>query len=234
MKAPVAVLLGVFVGAVAMAGGLVVEPALYFAVADRLTWQLGWPAAGQQRLESTLDTLYRRGDPLVGRDTTVLFGDSHLHGFPTALIGGPAVNYAIGGETAAHLALRVGAYQALRQAGRVVVLSGRNDLAQGRSPESVAEAVMRVVDQVPSSTPVYLLGIPSLRASEAARDATRSTNRLLAAACSGRTHCRFIATTGLDDPHGELDIRYALADGVHLNPAGYAYLAGLIRTALKP
>lgn len=233
MRALVAALVGAFAGAVAMGGGLVFKPALYFAVADRLAWRLGTPVAGQQQLEATLDTLYRRGDPLVARDATLLLGDSHLHGFPASLLGAPAVNYAIGGETAAHLALRVGAYGALRQAGRVVVLSGRNDLAQGRPPEAVAAAVMRVVDLVPPSTPVYLLGIPSVRGSIDARDSTQATNRLLAAACGEHIHCHFITTEGLDDTHGELDIRYASADGVHLNPNGYAHLARLIRAALR-
>jgi lysophospholipase L1-like esterase len=219
-------------GAVLAAGFLAADPALYFALADRVAWRLGSPAPGQTRLEDTLHTLYRRGDALIGSDATLLLGDSHLHGFPTSLLPG-SVNFSIGGETAAHLAERVADYTAIGRVRQVVLLTGRNDLAQGRAPEAVAESVGRILAYIPQRTVVVLLGIPTVRSGGNAVNSTRETNRLLAELCAARPGCRFVSTEALADASGALDARFASADGVHLNPAGYAELATLIAAATQ-
>lgn len=223
---------GLLVGAVLAAGILAADPALYFALADRVAWRLGTPAPGQTRLEDTLHTLYRRGDALIGSDATLLLGDSHLHGFPTSLLPG-AVNFAIGGETAAHLAERVTDYTAPNRVRQVVLLTGRNDLAQGRAPGAVAESVGRILAYIPQRTVVVLLGIPTVRSGGNAVNSTRETNRLLVELCAARPNCRFVSTETLADASGALDARFASADGVHLNPAGYAELATLIAAATQ-
>lgn len=219
-------------GAVLAAGFLATDPARYFSLADRVAWRLGTPAPGQTRLEDTLHTLYRRGDALIGSDATLLLGDSHLHGFPTSLLPG-AVNFSIGGETAAHLAERVADYTAPLRVREVVLLTGRNDLAQGRAPEAVAASVGRVLAYIPQRTVVVLLGIPTVRSGGNAVNSTRETNRLLAELCAARPGCRFVSTESLADSSGALDARFASADGVHLNPAGYAELATLIAAATQ-
>lgn len=219
-------------GAVLAAGLLAADPARYFSLADRVAWRLGSPAPGQTRLEDTLHTLYRRGDALIGSDATLLLGDSHLHGFPTSLLPG-SVNFSIGGETAAHLAERVADYTAPLRVRQVVLLTGRNDLAQGRAPQAVAESVGRVLAYIPQRTVVVLLGIPTVRSGGNAVNSTRETNRLLADACAARPNCRFVSTERLADADGALDARFASADGVHLNPAGYAELATLIAAATQ-
>ena len=219
-------------GAVLAAGLLATDPARYFSLADRVAWRLGSPAPGQTRLEDTLHTLYRRGDALIGSDATLLLGDSHLHGFPTSLLPG-SVNFSIGGETAAHLAERVADYTAIGRVRQVVLLTGRNDLAQGRAPAAVADAVGRVLGYLPQRTVVVLLGIPTVRSGGNAVNSTRETNRLLAELCAARPNCRFVSTESLADASGALDARFASADGVHLNPAGYAELATLIAAATQ-
>ncbi len=225
-------LAAILVGAVLAAGFLAADPALYFSLADRVAWRLGTPAPGQIRLEDTLHTLYRRGDALIGSDATLLLGDSHLHGFPTSLLPG-SVNFSIGGETAAHLAERVADYTAPLRVRQVVLLTGRNDLAQGRAPAAVADAVGRILGYIPQRTVVVLLGIPTVRSGGNAVHSTREANRLLAEACAARPGCRFVSTESLADAGGALDARVASADGVHLNPAGYAELAALIAAATQ-
>lgn len=226
-------LIAALAGAALAAGLLAARPALYFALADRVAWRLGTPAPGQTRLEDSLHTLYRRGEPLLGGDATLLLGDSHLHGFPTALLPG-AVNYAIGGETAAHLARRVVDYPARGRVRRVVLLTGRNDLAQGQPPRAVAEAVGQIAGHIPQPVALVMLGIPPVRGAGNAVNSTRETNRLLAEVCAARPNCRFVGTDRLADAGGALDARFASADGIHLNPAGYAELAALIAAATPP
>lgn len=225
-------LAAILAGAVLAAGFLAADPARYFSLADRVAWRLGTPAPGQTRLEDTLHTLYRRGDALIGSDATLLLGDSHLHGFPTSLLPG-SVNFSIGGETAAHLAERVADYTAPLRVRKVVLLTGRNDLAQGRAPEAVAESVGRILGYIPQRTVVVLLGIPTVRSGGNAVHSTREANRLLFGVCAARPGCRFVSTETLADASGALDARFASADGVHLNPAGYAELAALIAAATQ-
>jgi lysophospholipase L1-like esterase len=225
-------LAAILAGAVLAAGVLAADPARYFSLADRVAWRLGTPAPGQTRLEDILHTLYRRGDALIGSDATLLLGDSHLHGFPTSLLPG-SVNFSIGGETAAHLAERVADYTAPLRVRQVVLLTGRNDLAQGRAPEAVAESVGRILGYIPQRTVVVLLGIPTVRSGGNAVNSTREANRLLFGVCAARPGCRFVSTESLADAGGALDARVASADGVHLNPAGYAELAALIAAATQ-
>ena len=113
----------------ATAAALLAAPGAYLAASDAIRWRVGLPALGQVRLESALRTVHLRGDSLVDARSTLLFGDSHLHGFPTSRLGVRAVNYAIAGETAASLAHRIGQYPSLGRIARVLLLTGRKNLA---------------------------------------------------------------------------------------------------------
>jgi lysophospholipase L1-like esterase len=210
---------------------LIFYPQLYLAASDLLGWRLGIPSVEQARLERTLHAIYLRGDSLISANTTVLLGDSHLHSFPTSLLQGPAVNYSIAGETAENLAERVTLYKSLGHVKHVVLLTGRNDLAMGRSPKAVAISIARVLVRIPKTVPIALVGIPPLR-HRAAVLSTQEANHLLSAVCSERARCLFIDTQSLADPSGSLRAEFAMADGVHLTSAGYTRLAGLLNDSL--
>ena len=80
---------------------------------------------------------------------------------------------------------------------QVVLLTGRNDLAQGRAPEAVAESVGRILGYIPQRTVVVLLGIPTVRSGGNAVNSTREANRLLFGVCAARPGC---ATAGWARP----------------------------------
>ncbi|RJG02761.1 SGNH/GDSL hydrolase family protein [Noviherbaspirillum sedimenti] len=192
---------------------LVSCPQLYLAISDSLNWRLGTPSALQARLETTLRAIHLRGDSLIGDQSTLLFGDSHLHSLPTSLLEGAVVNYAIGGETAEHLAERVTQYKSLDRVRQVVLLSGRNDLRYGKSPQAIAISMGSVLGRIPAMSRVAIVGIPPMRHADAAEGATRATNHLLARLCADRAGCVFVDTQNLADSSGALRADFAMADG---------------------
>ncbi len=192
------------------------------------------PFSGQARLETTLRAIYNRGDALIDNQSTLLLGDSHLHSFPTSMLKGVGVNFAIAGETAEQLAERITDYTSVERVKQIVLLTGRNDLAQGRAPQAMAMSVARVLDQIPMTTPVALVGIPPLRQAEDVENrSTQEANQLLARHCSNRARCIFVDIESLADASGSLRQNYALSDGVHLTAAGYTQLAVLINCVLS-
>ena len=212
---------------------LLYRPDLYIGISDTLSWRLSMPPVGQTRLETTLRTIHMRADALVNGDATVLLGDSHLHGLPGSVLGRPVVNYAIAGETADQMAIRVGLYGSLARARRVILLSGRNDLARGQTPAQVAQSITRTLDRIPTTTPISLVAIPALGTPPINGDPAAEANRLLEQICSARSQCRFIDTRPLADATGALRAEYCAADGIHLTSKGYAKLSSLILAGIQ-
>jgi len=216
--------------AAALAVFLLSRPDLYLRAADHVNWRFGWPSPAQARLESILERVHLRADALVEPGATLLFGDSHLHALPASALPVRVVNYAISGETAAALSERIGRYGSVAQSGRIVVLTGQNDLARGADDASVTGAVDTILRRVPATTGVVLIAL--LPASEPDVAVARRTrlNARLEQICSARPGCRFMPSGALADAEGRLDARYAERDGIHLTAVGYQTLS----VALKP
>jgi lysophospholipase L1-like esterase len=207
---------------------------VYLAIADRVRWRFGLPSVAQVQLESILNTVYLRGDGLVGADTTVMFGDSHLHGLPSAAAAAKVANYAIAGEPAARLARRLPQYASVQRARQVLFITGSNDLASGASPREAVESIEAAMRFVPPATPLLLVEAPPLRAADGRVVTYRLFNTELAGACQRRQHCHLVKLSGLADDAGLLAQPYASADGVHLTAAGYKVLADALNAALGP
>lgn len=219
-------------GAVMLLTVLVVWPSVYFEVADRFRWRLHLPKVGQIKLEATLVQVQLRGDPLVGNNATLLFGDSHLHGLPTSVLGETVTNYAIAGEPASRLAERIGRYPSLSKVRKVVLFSGSNDLAAGVSPLAAADAVASAMQQVPAGTPVILVEVPPSRSSQERQAIALAFNSELARRCALRPGCRLLPLSVLADQQGRLHPDYSSSDGIHLSIAGYQVLAQALSASL--
>lgn len=220
-------------GAVFILAALVLWPSVYLGIADRVNWRLGRTAAGQIELEQTLIQLQLRGDAAAGDRATLIFGDSHLHGLPASALGDAVTNYAIGGEPASRLAERIGRYPSVRQARRIILLSGTNDLAAGVPPSVIAASIASAMQLVPHHTPVLLLEVPPAHVGTAAQGSRATLNQELARRCAARPGCHLLALAVLADPQDRLQARYAGSDGIHLSDAGYRALAGALNNALR-
>lgn len=233
MKILSLIVISAVLGTVFSALMLAANPNIYLSLSDSVNWRIGALTVRQQHLETTLRVIHLRGESLIDGQSTLLLGDSHLHSFPTSLLEGPVANYSIAGETAERLAERLPHYKSVGRAKQIVLLTGRNDLAQGKSPQAVTLFVKGVLDQIPITTPVVVVGIPPLRQANDANESTRATNRLLENLCLKRVRCLFLDTQKLGGDNGSLREDYAIADGIHLSAAGYKELAIMLNHALR-
>ena len=208
-------------------------PGIYFELSDRVRWRLGLDRMAQRQFEHTTTQVQLRGDPSIGPDATLLFGDSHLQGLPTSDLGTAATNFAIAGETAARLAQRIGRYASAQHARRIVLLAGTNDLSAGAAPSAAADAMADVMRQIPASTDIVLLALPPSVIGAALRGARDSLNLELIKRCADRPACQFVPLVTLARRDGSLQQAYAAADGVHLSGAGYGALAALVAQAIR-
>jgi len=206
---------------------LLAQPAIYLRLADGLRWRLGLPALAQINYEQSLALAQQRGESQAGPCALLLFGDSHLQGLPSSALGVEVNNFAIAGEPAERLAQRIVAYASVKQARHIVLLSGANDLATGRTAAQAAASMAAVLAQIPASTSLSLLGLPP--SSQPARPAL---NAALQAMCTARPGCGFVSLDALGDGRGALRAELAAADGIHLSATGYGRLAATIRAVL--
>lgn len=121
---------------------------------------------------------------------------------------------------------------------RVVVLySGENDLAEKRTPESVAEQFRAFVQKVQAANPQTCILYISMKPSPsrwALKDAMIRGNELIAAQCAADPRLTFVdvwpVMLGADGkPREELFI----GDKLHLNAAGYAAWTKLLTPLLQ-
>lgn len=118
----------------------------------------------------------------------------------------------------------------------VVVYAGTNDLASGKTPEAVLEdwkaLVKKIHDALPE-TRILFLGIKPTIRRWAMRDRQTRLNELVAEHAKGDRRLGFIETGAAflgEDGKPRADL--LLPDGLHLNDAGYAVLAALVRPYL--
>lgn len=126
----------------------------------------------------------------------------------------------------------------LRHKPRIVVMyAGDNDIANGETPEQVAkdfDAFVAAVHKALPDTKILYIAIKPSVARWKLADQLRDANGRIEAACKKDEHCEFIDVWSamLDDegkPRPELFVK----DGLHMNDAGYAIWAKLLRPHLK-
>jgi len=203
------------------------------ALSEALLWRVdGWqpPPSLTQRVFERRLTMHQLGqDRLVPADAVLLLGDSHLTTLP---LGGirQAYNFAIGGESAQRLSLRLPHYRSLAQARAVVVGAGTNDILEGRSPEQVEAAWTEVLRQLPGSARVVCVGLPwRPGAGHGAQAATYDeADQRIAALCRRQGHV-YVPLWPRD---GAAGAPAWAADGLHLRPEGSRQLLARIESAL--
>jgi lysophospholipase L1-like esterase len=212
---------------------LLLLPDFYLDLANRIRWRMAMPSVGQIQLEATLTTIQLRGNAVAGTHAVLLFGDSHLHGLPTSALGENVTNYAIAGEPASRMAVRMRNYESINAAHQIVILSGGNDLMAGASAQQAAESVALAISLIPSKTAVFLVELPPVRGNIRREGAVAALNSELAKICMRHQHCRFIRLNALRDESGQLASAFSSHDGVHLSAAGYQVLVDRLAHALR-
>ncbi len=120
----------------------------------------------------------------------------------------------------------------------VLLFAGGNDIHAGKAPEQVFEDykafVKKVHDALPKTRVLFLSLFPNVaRAAEDAR--CESLNRLVEAHAKTDPRLGYVdIATKMRSPEGKARPELLLKDGLHLNPDGYALVAGIVRPHLEP
>lgn len=120
----------------------------------------------------------------------------------------------------------------------VVVYAGENDIAAGKSPETVLadfRAFRAKVHAALPKTRIVFLSLKESPSRERVRAEVRETNRLIAADCATDPRCTFVdVATPLLDAHGGYRLELFRDDKLHMKPAGYAIWTKVLSPHLKP
>lgn len=140
--------------------------------------------------------------------------------------GVPVLNRGFGGSQLPH-ATRYARRVLEPNAPRLVVLySGDNDLAEGRTPQQVEGdfiAFLDLVQALPSKPRVAVISIKPSPARAALMDAQRDANARLAKVAKSRERVDFIDVfTPMLGPDGQPRPELFVEDRLHMAPAGYA------------
>lgn len=203
-------------------------------LSESLLWRAdAWqppPSLTQRVFERRLTVHQLDQDRLLPSGAVLFFGDSHLSILPAGGIF-QAYNFAIGGESAQRLALRLPHYRSLRQARAIVLGTGTNDLLEGRSPAQVESAWAALLRQMPTRARVVCVGLPRRpgAAHAGAAAAYEEADRRIAALCHQSGH----AFVPLSTDEGNAGPVPLAADGLHLRAEASRQLLARIEDILK-
>ena len=122
---------------------------------------------------------------------------------------------------------------------RIVLYEGDNDIAAGKTPETVAEDFKKFVEKIHRAlpgTPICFIAIkPSLRR-WAMWEKMKEANRLVSEFCKDSKALEYIdVATPMLGPGGTPRPELFQEDGLHLNPEGYRLWTSLVEPfLLKP
>jgi lysophospholipase L1-like esterase len=114
----------------------------------------------------------------------------------------------------------------------IVFYAGENDIDQGATPEATValfERFMAMKRRALGATPVYFISLKPSRLRAAQLDRQRAVNEAIAAMAARRDDLEYIDVAS-PMAHAPDDIY--LADGLHMNAAGYAIWTREVRAAL--
>ena len=119
----------------------------------------------------------------------------------------------------------------------IVVYAGENDIAAGKSAETVAEDFQKFRTKIHQSLPdaqLYYLSMKFSPSRAKFRDSMRRANELIAADCAKAKNCTFVdvntpmlSTTGQPRPELFRD------DLLHMRPEGYAIWTNVLKPLLR-
>jgi lysophospholipase L1-like esterase len=176
-----------------------------------------------------LRTVHRQMDEAVPAGATLFLGDSHIYGLVTAAVVPNAVKFGTGGQRSDALLLDMDSYTSLARAACVVVMTGTNDVLEGKDT-GLEGRYRAILGRVPPNVPVVLNSIPPVQAPEL-RVAAQRAARAARAACAAHPRCIFVDLYSALSQNGE-PLPGMLWDGVHLSAQGYRVWVRMLRQAI--
>lgn len=180
---------------------------------------------------------HRRIDASVAPESTLLIGDSLLQALPTSRLIAPAVNYGIGQDTTLGLLQRLPIYQSMATAETIILLIGINDLFVRDVSETVSN-YRRVLEQLPECKRVIAVSLLPVDTQtlpvKLTNEEIDSFNTQLQTLIAERANTRLMdISQKLKNSKGDLDSRFHIGDGLHLNANGYDVMIAALNTHLE-
>lgn len=200
---------------------------------------LGQPPQGSGRWESQIAGFEKRDLAESPPQNGILFvGSSSIRmwdlkrSFPDL----PVINRGFGGSQYADAAHFVERIVLPYRPSRLVLYSGDNDIAQGKTPEQVTADLKRLIDRVQTDLPntrIVVISIKPSRSRWKLIDTIRTTNGLIREMTASSPQLAFLdVEPAMLDKDGQPRKELFKKDGLHLNDEGYALWSSLLRPLL--
>lgn len=208
----------------------------------KLAQQLGIPALALQLEISDLYlymiSFHENSVEIVPQGSIIFIGDSITQGLYVTTVHPKSVNYGIGGDTSLGVLARLDTYQpALQNAAAIVVAIGVNDLTR-RSGDELIENYTRILESLPN-VPIFISSIlpvdESILGTKGLNSQILMVNERLKQLASDYNNIEYIDNQNVldEDRDGVLDAKFHTGDGIHLNAAGNAAWASVLRNSLS-
>ncbi len=173
------------------------------------------------------------------KDAILFIGSSSIRRWTNvaaAFPGHKVINRGFGGSQVSDSVAFAGRIVTPYKPKLVLLYAGDNDIASGKSPETVLadfkEFVRRVHAAVPQARIAYI-AIKPCPAREKFLDRVKSANRLIQEHCATDKQLLFVdAFTPLLSPEGRPRADLCIKDGLHFNEQGYELWASILRPIL--
>lgn len=199
---------------------------------------------GPERWESAIaafEAYDRKNTP--PKDAVLFVGSSSIVNWPTAASfkDWTVLNRGFGGSTYAELNAFFGRVVTPYRPKAIVVYSGDNDAAAGKSAREIADdftGFARLVRKDLADTPIFVLSIKPSPSRWKLWPTMKEANAMIEEACKSGRKLHFVDVAApLLDAGGEPRAEFYLEDKLHLSPAGYelwtSKVAGVVGDVLK-
>ena len=174
-------------------------------------------------------------------DAVVFVGSSSIR-FWTSLEqdfpGVRSINRGFGGSELADSVYYADRLVTFHRPRAVVLYAGENDLAAGKSPETVLadfQAFRTKVQAALPKTKILYLAIKESPSRARIREQVLTANKLIAADCAAHPGCTFVdVATPMLDASGKTRPELFRDDQLHMKPEGYAIWTKVLSPYLKP
>lgn len=196
------------------------------------------PDAGSAKWEPDIQKFEAAPKPAAGG--TLLAGSSSFRMWKTAaadLSGKVVINHGFGGSQMSDLLAYADRIVIPYAPSEILVYEGDNDLANGKSPDTIVNQFVRftriVHRKLPKAT-IYFVSIkPSPKRIELL-ESMREANRLIEQLCDSKPWLGYIDVfTPMLDESGAPRAELFIEDQLHMNSKGYAIWTEKVREALK-
>ncbi len=186
--------------------------------------------------KSNLSVFYERVARNLPSQAILFYGDSLIQGLAVDSVVPVAVNFGIGHARVDEVSENLRRQARVEEARAIVVGVGINDILAGEA-EGVAQGYRTLLDSIPGSAPIIVsLVLPvdeNIVRQEGVNSKVAQVNKALMQMCETTPRASCLSwSDAILSPSGQLDPRFHLGDGLHLNARGNAVWIDNLREKL--